>query len=141
VCKPEQIQGAVGLIGHQGPFVLGPQSKRILTIVHNTGESVFLSQAVEITLEEEGAILSIREKSGAGGKTVRCTICNRLGHTASKYASKDSLPAANARAFMSIMSCFKCGRRGHFARLSTEVEQGILRTEGSRRLSSRNDVR
>ena len=58
------------------------------------------SQAVEIALEEEGAILSIREKSMAAGNTVRCTICNRLGHTAGKCVSKDRLPPATARAVM-----------------------------------------
>ena len=65
-----------------------------------------LSQAVEISLEEEGAILSIREKSGAGGNTVRCTNCNRLGHMASTCVARDRLPPANARAVMSLMSCF-----------------------------------
>jgi hypothetical protein len=75
-----------------------------------------LSQAVEISLEEEGAILSIREKSGAGGNTVRCTLCKRLGHMASRCVSKDRLPPANARAVMSVISCFKCGRAGHLAR-------------------------
>ena len=75
-----------------------------------------LSQVVEISLEEEGAILSIREKSGAGGNTVRCTLCNRLGHVASRCVTRDRLPPANARAVMSFMSCFKCGRAGHLAR-------------------------
>ena len=49
------------------------------TIVRSRGESILLSQAVEISLEEEGAILSIREKSGAGGNTVRCANCNTFG--------------------------------------------------------------
>jgi len=118
VCKPEEIQGAVGLIGHlrKACFVQGLQSERIQTIVRSRGESVLLSQAVEISLEEEGAILSIREKSGAGGNTVRCTNYNRLGHMASRCVAKDRLPPANARAVMSLMSCFNCGRAGHLAR-------------------------
>jgi hypothetical protein len=118
VCKPDKIQGAVGLIGHLGKacFVQGLQSERIQTIVRSRGESVLLSQAVEISLEEEGAILSLKEKPGAGGNTIRCTICNSLGHTASKCASKDRFPPANARAVMSVVSCYKCGRAGHLAR-------------------------
>jgi hypothetical protein len=71
---------------------------------------------VEISLEEESAILSIREKFGVGGITVRRTICNRLDHTASKCVSKDRLPPANARAVMSFMKCFNCGRAGHLAK-------------------------
>jgi hypothetical protein len=112
VCKPEEMQGAVGLMGHLGKacFVQGLQSERIQSIVCSRGESVLLSQAVEISLEEEGAILSIREKSRAGGNTARCTLCNRLGHMVSRYVSKDRLPPANARAVMSVRSCFKCGR-------------------------------
>ena len=94
----------------------GLNNERIQTIVRSRGESILLSQAVEISLEEEGAVLSIREKSGAGGNTVRCTICNRLGNMANKCVSKDRLPPANARAVMGFMSCFKCGRAGHLAR-------------------------
>jgi len=62
VCKPEEIQGAVGLIGHlrKACFVQGLQSERIQTTARSRGESVLLSQAVEISLEEEGTILSIR---------------------------------------------------------------------------------
>jgi len=108
VCRPEEILGAVGLIGHLGKacFVQGLNNERIQTIVCSRGESILLSQAMEISLEEEGAI---REKSGAGGSTARCTICNRLGHMASKCVSKDRFPPVNARAVMSYMSCFKCG--------------------------------
>jgi hypothetical protein len=110
VCKPDEIQGAVGLIGHLGKacFVQGLQSERIQTIVRSRGESILLSQAVEISLEEEGAILSLKDKPGAGGNTLRCTICNRLGHIASKCASKVRFPPANARAV--VVSCYKCGR-------------------------------
>jgi hypothetical protein len=70
---------------------------------------------VEISLEEEGAILYIREKSGADGNTVRCTFCSRLGHMASRCVSKDRLLPANAREVMvviNVISCFKCGEQG-----------------------------
>ena len=52
---------------------------------------MLLSQTVTIAMEEESAILSIREKFMAAGITVRCTICNRLGHTAGKCVSTDML--------------------------------------------------
>ena len=84
ICKPEEILGAVGLICHLGKacFVQGLNNERIQTIVRSRGESILLSQAVEISLEEGGAILSKREKSMAEGNNIRCTICNRLDHTA-----------------------------------------------------------
>ena len=93
VCKPEEILGEVGLISHLGKacFVQGLYNERIQTIVHSRGQTILLSQAVEISLEEEGDILSIREKFGASGNIVRCTNCNSLGHMASKYVSKDRL--------------------------------------------------
>jgi hypothetical protein len=94
VCKPEELQGAIGLINHLGKacFIQGLQNERIQTIVRSRGESILLSQAVEISLEEECAILSIREKFVAGGNTVRCTICNRSGHIAGKCMFKERVP-------------------------------------------------
>ena len=93
VCKPEEILGEVGLISHLGKacFVQWLYNERIQTIVRSTGESILLSQAVQISLEEEGAILSITEKFGASGNIVRCTNFNRQGHMASKYVFKDLL--------------------------------------------------
>jgi hypothetical protein len=40
VCRPEDVQGAVGLIGHIGKacFVQGLQAQRIQTIVRSRGE-------------------------------------------------------------------------------------------------------
>jgi hypothetical protein len=83
VCKPEEILGAVGLICHLGKtcFIPGLNSERIQTIVRSRGESITLSQAVEVSLEEECAIFSNREKSMAAGHIIRCTICNRIGHS------------------------------------------------------------
>jgi len=67
VCKPEEILGAVGLISHLGKacFVQRLHSEPIQNTVRSRGESIFLLQTVEISLEEEGTILSIREKPGA----------------------------------------------------------------------------
>jgi hypothetical protein len=74
VCRPEEILRAIGLISHleKACFVQGLSNEQIQTIARSPGESILLSQAVELSLEEEGTILSIREKSGAGGNTVRC---------------------------------------------------------------------
>jgi hypothetical protein len=70
VCKPEEILGAIGLINHLGKasFIQGLYNERIQTIVQSRGESI-LSQAIEISLEEESAILSVKERSpdGANG--------------------------------------------------------------------------
>ena len=46
-----------------------------------------LSQAVEISLEE-CAFFSNRKNTMAAGHIIRCTICNRIGHTAGKCVSK-----------------------------------------------------
>ena len=94
ICRPEEILGAAGLICHQGKvcFVQGLNSERIQTIVRSRGESISLSQAVEVSLEE-CALLSIQEKSSTvAGNIFRCTICNKVGHTAGKCASKAGLP-------------------------------------------------
>jgi formylmethanofuran dehydrogenase subunit B len=58
ICKPEEILGAVGLICHLGKafFIQGLNNERIQTIVRSKGESISLSQAVEVSLEE-GTIL------------------------------------------------------------------------------------
>jgi hypothetical protein len=114
VCKPEELLGAIRLINHLGKacFVQVLHNERIQTIARSRGESILLSQAVEISLEEDGAI-SMRKKSAAGGNTVICTNYNRLGHLASK-CNRSGFPLPTARA-VSIVS-FKCGRAGHVAR-------------------------
>ena len=61
ICRPEEILGDVGLICHLGKacFVQGLNSERIQTIVRRRGESISLSEAVEVSLEE-CALLSIQ---------------------------------------------------------------------------------
>jgi hypothetical protein len=117
VCKPEEILGAIGLINHLGKacFIHGLHNERIQTIVRSRGESILLSQATEISLEEESAILSVKERpsSGANGPPLRCNKCNKLGHTAIRCTNQDRFPVPNAR---TIMSCFNCGREGHIAK-------------------------
>ena len=83
-------------------------------------------KAVEIALEEEGAILSIREKSMAAGKTVKCTNCNRLGHTASEFVSKDRLLPAASRAVISVISCYNCGRVQRLAKICQQKSNNEL---------------
>ena len=63
VCKPEEILGAIGLINHVGKacFIQGLSNECIQTIVRSRGESILLSQAIELSLEEESAILSAKE--------------------------------------------------------------------------------
>ena len=117
-CTPEAIRGAVGLIGHLGKacFLQGLSSERIQTIVRSRGKSITLSQAVELSLEEECAIFSNREKSMAEGH-IRCTNCNRIGHTAGKCKVRFSPAVARAeRSVMNVISCYNCGRLGHVAR-------------------------
>ena len=64
ICKSEESLGAVGLICYLGKtcFFQGLNNERIQTIVRNTGESILISQAVKVNLEEEGAVLSIKRK-------------------------------------------------------------------------------
>jgi len=117
VCKSEEILGAIGLINHLGKacFIQGLYNERIQTIVRSRGESILLSQAIEISLEEESAILSVKERSssGANGPPLRCNKCNKFGHTAIRCTNPDRFPVPNAR---TIMSCFNCGREGHVAK-------------------------
>ena len=117
VCKPEEILGAIGLINHLGKacFIQGLYNERIQTIVRSRGESILLSQAIEISLEEESAILSVKERSPAtaNGPPLRCNKCNKLGHTANRCSSFDRFPITNAKA---VLSCFNCGREGHIAK-------------------------
>jgi hypothetical protein len=116
VCKPEEILGAMGLINHLGKacFIQGLYNERIQTIVRSRGESI-LSPAIEISLEEGIAILSVKERSpsAAMGPPLRCNKCNKLGHAANKCLGSERCPIANAKA---ILSCFSCVREGHIAR-------------------------
>lgn len=99
VCKAEEIMGAVRLINHQGKacFIQGLHNDRIQTIVRSRGESILLTQTIEISLEEEGAILSVREKSGATVPLLRCHKCSKLGHTANKCRCSEKIPHTRVR--------------------------------------------
>jgi hypothetical protein len=67
VCRPEEILGAIGLINHLGKacFIQGLSNERIQTTVRSRGESILLSQAIELSLEKECAILSAKERSSS----------------------------------------------------------------------------
>lgn len=122
VCRTDEIAGAVGLINHLGKacFVQGLINDRIQTIVRSRGENILLSTAIEISLEEESAILSAKERSGPGGSTssiVRCQNCNRTGHATNKcFLRRDSRPETKNVKAMSGIKCFNCGRLGHMAK-------------------------
>jgi len=117
VCRPEEILGAIGLINHLGKacFIQGLSNERIQTIVRSRGESILLSQAIEVSLEEESAILSAKERSpsAANGPPLRCSRCNKLGHTAGRCMSTDKNPLVSVK---TVLSCFNCGREGHVAK-------------------------
>ena len=117
VCRPEEILGAIGLINHLGKacFIQGLANERIQTIVRSRGESILLSQAIELSLEEECAIFSAKEKSPstANGPPLRCGKCNRPGHVASKCTEVNNFSPSSVK---TVLSCFNCGREGHVAR-------------------------
>jgi hypothetical protein len=123
VCTPDEIVGAIGLINHLGKacFIQGLHNERIQTIVRSRGESILMSQAIEISFEEESGILSTKEKSPASarGPPLRCNRCHKLGHTANKCLSSSLNPSANIKA----INCSYCGRDGsdlkHYENLLT----------------------
>ena len=87
---------------------------RVYRELLEAGESILLSQAIQISLEES-ALLSAKERSSSGvnGPTLRCNKCNKLGHTANRRTNPDRFPVPNAR---TIMSCFNCSREGHIGK-------------------------
>jgi hypothetical protein len=121
-------------------FEQGLHNEMIRTIVCSRGESILLSQAIEHSLEEEGAILSLREKSGAAGSLLKCHKYSKLGHMDNKSRSSEKFPHTSARnvnefhevnefnganevneftevtEVTQVMSCFNCGRKGHVAK-------------------------
>ena len=109
VCKPEEIMGRIGLINHLGKacFIQGLYNERIQMIVQN--------RAIEFSLEEESAILSVKERSASAANEppLRCNKCNKLGHTAGRCLNPDKFPIPNVKA---VNNCFNCGREGHIAK-------------------------
>jgi hypothetical protein len=70
ICSDEEVIGAMGLINHlaKACFAQGLANERIQTIVRAKGESVALSVCIDTALEEESAILSVKERGIASHK-------------------------------------------------------------------------
>jgi hypothetical protein len=70
ICEEVEVIGAMGLINHlaKACFVQGLVNERIQTIVRAKGESVALSVCIDAALEEESAILSVKERGFAPQK-------------------------------------------------------------------------
>jgi hypothetical protein len=67
ICENGEVVGAMGLINHSAKacFVQGLANERIQTIVRAKGECVALSICIDAALEEESAILSMKERGFA----------------------------------------------------------------------------
>jgi hypothetical protein len=65
ICKPEEVLGAKGLTNHLGKicFIQGLYDEHLQTIVWIRGESIPLSQAIDILLEEKSVIPSVKKRS------------------------------------------------------------------------------
>jgi hypothetical protein len=63
-CSEEEVIGAMGLINHlaKACFLQGLIIERIQTTVRAKGETALLSTCIDCALEEESAIMSVRER-------------------------------------------------------------------------------
>jgi len=73
VCKEEEIKGAVGLINHLGKacFIQGLHNERFQTIVRSKGESILLSQAIEISRRRRRCHTLLAEKIWSCGTPLK----------------------------------------------------------------------
>jgi hypothetical protein len=74
ICTDEEIEeivGTMGLINHlaKACFVQGLSNDRKQTIVGAKGETTLLSACIDSALEEESAILSVKERGFAASKS------------------------------------------------------------------------
>jgi hypothetical protein len=67
ICSEEEVVGAMGLINHlaKACFVQGLSNERIHMIVRTKGEATLLSECIDIAMEEESAILLVKERGFA----------------------------------------------------------------------------
>jgi hypothetical protein len=71
ICSEEEVVGAMGLINHlaKACFVQGLGNERVQTIVRTKGETALLSECIDTAMEEESAILSVRERGIAAPRS------------------------------------------------------------------------
>ncbi|XP_047100941.1 uncharacterized protein LOC124719789 [Schistocerca piceifrons] len=132
VTARENVKGAIELVDSLGRacFIQGLSNDTIQTIVRSRGDEITLAAAVELALQEESAILSMREwglaprvtytrnkeavKNARESKELKCLNCGLRGHIASKC--RKSRPEHRVRAMTGkefTNFCYGCDKTGH----------------------------
>lgn len=132
VTSAENKRGAIELVDSLGRacFIQGLSNDRIQTIVRSRGDDIGLAAAVELALQEESALLSMREKGinqrprigrpneigrmNRDTKELRCFNCGMRGHIASKCRKKKperKVRPLTAKQFVNY--CYGCDKPGH----------------------------
>ncbi|PNF17536.1 hypothetical protein B7P43_G16427, partial [Cryptotermes secundus] len=119
ICEEDEVIGAMGLINHlaKACFVQGLVNERIQTIVRAKGESVALSVCIDAALEEESAILSVKERGFAPQKFNKGPeIAGRATGADVRKGTGISMHVVTKATDAGII-CYACGERGHIKRV------------------------